>query len=89
MFFPYYGKKAQVSKRVGPGSSRPMAEADVAPLFQPDYVQPVVAVKLLLSKQDYNAELMVECKLEGTNLRNDDERDKSMGRVSFRVRVSE
>lgn len=52
-------------------------------------MQPVVAVKLLLSKQDYDAELMVECKLEGTNLRNDDERDKSMGRVSFRVRVSE
>lgn len=49
----------------------------------------MVAVKLLLSRRDYNAELAVECKLEGTNLRNDDERDKSMGRVSFRVRVSE
>lgn len=52
-------------------------------------MQPVVAVKLLLSKQDYNADLTVECKLEGTNLRNDDDRDRAMGRVSFRVRVSE
>lgn len=52
-------------------------------------MQPVVAVQLLLSKQEYDAELAVECKLEGTNLRNDDDRDRSMGRVSFRVRVSE
>ncbi|XP_029700200.1 sodium/potassium-transporting ATPase subunit beta-3-like isoform X1 [Takifugu rubripes] len=55
----------------------------------PNYVQPMVAVKLLFSKQDYDAELRVECKLEGTNLRNNDERDKFMGRVSFQVKVSE
>lgn len=52
-------------------------------------MQPVVAVKLLLSKQVYNAELTVERKLEGTNLGNDDERDESVDRVSFQVRVSE
>ena len=52
-------------------------------------MQPLVAVKLLVSKLDYNSELTVECRLEGTNLRNDDDRDKAMGRVAFRVRVSE
>ncbi len=56
---------------------------------QPNYVQPVVAVQLLLRKEDYNVEQMVECKVEGSDLRNYDERDKFMGRVTFRVRVSE
>lgn len=55
--------------------------------LQPDYVQPLVAVKLLLTKEDYNVEQTVECKVEGTNLRNNDERDKNMGRVTFRVKV--
>uniref|UniRef100_A0A8D0D9H1 Sodium/potassium-transporting ATPase subunit beta n=1 Tax=Sander lucioperca TaxID=283035 RepID=A0A8D0D9H1_SANLU len=54
-----------------------------------DYVQPLVAVQLLLSREDLNVEQTVECKLEGTNLRNDDDRDKFMGRVVFRVKVSE
>lgn len=57
--------------------------------LHPGYVQPVVAVKLLLTKEDYNRELAVECKLEGTDLRNHDERDKFMGRVTFRVKVLE
>ncbi|KAM3616240.1 uncharacterized protein V6R79_014886 [Siganus canaliculatus] len=55
----------------------------------PDYVQPVVAVQLLLTKDDYNVEQTVECKVEGSDLRNDDDRDKFMGRVIFRVKVSE
>eukprot|EP00064_Thunnus_orientalis_P023605 superscaffoldBa00009095_g23854 len=42
-----------------------------------DYVQPLVAVKLLLTKEDYNVEQTVECKVEGSDMRNDDERDKS------------
>lgn len=57
--------------------------------LQPDYVQPLVAVKLLFTKEDYNIEQTVECKVEGSNLRNDDERDKFLGRVTFRVKVSE
>lgn len=57
--------------------------------LQPDYVQPVVAVQLLLTKEDFNIEQTVECKVEGTNLRNDDDRDKFMGRVTFRVKVLE
>uniref|UniRef100_A0A8C7YYY0 Sodium/potassium-transporting ATPase subunit beta n=1 Tax=Oryzias sinensis TaxID=183150 RepID=A0A8C7YYY0_9TELE len=55
--------------------------------LQPDYVQPLVAVKLLLTKDDYNIEQTVECKVEGSHLRNNDERDKYMGRVTFRVKV--
>ncbi|KAG7457011.1 hypothetical protein MATL_G00241840 [Megalops atlanticus] len=53
------------------------------------YVQPLVAVKLLLTKEDYNTEINVECKVEGTNLRNNDDRDKFLGRVTFKVKVIE
>ncbi|XP_029922433.1 sodium/potassium-transporting ATPase subunit beta-3b isoform X2 [Myripristis murdjan] len=55
----------------------------------PGYVQPVVAVKLLLTKDDYDVEQTVECKVEGSDLRNNDDRDKFLGRVTFRVKVSE
>ncbi|KAI1893829.1 hypothetical protein AGOR_G00127700, partial [Albula goreensis] len=55
----------------------------------PNYVQPLVAVKLLLTKEDYNQEIAVECKVEGSDLRNNDERDKFLGRVNFRVKVME
>ncbi|XP_057712995.1 sodium/potassium-transporting ATPase subunit beta-3a [Corythoichthys intestinalis] len=54
-----------------------------------NYVQPLVAVKLLLTKDDYNKELSVECRVEGSNLRNNDERDKFLGRVTFRIKVVE
>ncbi|XP_030016544.1 sodium/potassium-transporting ATPase subunit beta-3-like isoform X2 [Sphaeramia orbicularis] len=54
-----------------------------------NYVQPLVAVKLLLTKEDYNKELSVECRVEGSDLRNNDERDKYLGRVSFKVKVVE
>ncbi len=57
--------------------------------WQPGYVQPVVAVQLLLTKEDYNVEQTVECKVEGSDLRNNDDRDKFLGRVTFRVKVSE
>ncbi|XP_047225248.1 sodium/potassium-transporting ATPase subunit beta-3-like [Girardinichthys multiradiatus] len=54
-----------------------------------NYVQPLVAVKLMLTKEDYNKELTVECKVEGSDLRNNDERDKFLGRVTFRIKVVE
>lgn len=57
--------------------------------MQESYVQPLVAVKLLLTKDDYNKELPVECRVEGSDLRNNDERDKFLGRVTFRVTVVE
>lgn len=53
------------------------------------YVQPLVAVKLLLTKEDYNKEHSVECRVEGSDLRNNDERDKFLGRVSFKIKVLE
>ncbi|TRY93695.1 hypothetical protein DNTS_029401 [Danionella cerebrum] len=53
------------------------------------YVQPLVAVKLLLKKEHYNSELTVECRVEGSNLKNNDERDKFLGRVTFNLLVSE
>uniref|UniRef100_A0A665UKL8 Sodium/potassium-transporting ATPase subunit beta n=1 Tax=Echeneis naucrates TaxID=173247 RepID=A0A665UKL8_ECHNA len=52
----------------------------------PDYVQPLVAVKLLLTRDDYNIEQTVECKVEGSDVRNNDDRDKFQGRVTFRVK---
>lgn len=57
--------------------------------LHPTYVQPLVAVKLLLTKEDYNTEVTVECKIEGSDLRNNDDRDKFLGRVAFRVTVSD
>ncbi|XP_008332301.1 sodium/potassium-transporting ATPase subunit beta-3a [Cynoglossus semilaevis] len=54
-----------------------------------NYVQPLVAVKLLLNKEDYNNELAVECRVEGCDIRNNDERDKFLGRVTFRITVVE
>ncbi|KAM6948794.1 sodium/potassium-transporting ATPase subunit beta-3-like [Aplochiton taeniatus] len=56
---------------------------------QEHYVQPLVAVKLLLTKEDHNKELTVECRIEGSNLRNNDDRDKFLGRITFRVKVTE
>lgn len=50
-------------------------------------MQPLVAVKLALTKEDWNKELTVECRVEGSNLRNNDERDKFLGRITFRVKV--
>ncbi|KAF4086166.1 hypothetical protein AMELA_G00103100 [Ameiurus melas] len=52
------------------------------------YVQPLVAVKLQLLEQDYNTTLTIECKVEGSDLRNNDERDKFLGRIAFRVHVT-
>lgn len=66
-----------------------MQTLPLSPCLQPDYVQPVVAVQLLLTKEDFNVEQTVECKVEGSNLRNNDDRDKFMGRVTFRVKVLE
>lgn len=54
-----------------------------------NYVQPLVAVKLLLGKEDLNKEHALECRVEGSDWRNNDERDKYLGRVNFKVKVME
>lgn len=55
----------------------------------PNYVQPLVAVQLDLGKENYDKEISIECKIEGTDLKNNDERDKFLGRVVFKVKVTE
>ncbi|XP_074047278.1 sodium/potassium-transporting ATPase subunit beta-3 [Macrotis lagotis] len=53
-----------------------------------NYLQPLVAIKVkfLLGKQD----VMIECKIEGSpNLRNQDERDRFLGRVSFKITMTQ
>uniref|UniRef100_A0A8C6UPH6 Sodium/potassium-transporting ATPase subunit beta n=1 Tax=Neogobius melanostomus TaxID=47308 RepID=A0A8C6UPH6_9GOBI len=54
-----------------------------------NYVQPLVAVKLLLGKDDWNKEHALECRVDGSDLRNNDERDKYLGRINFKVKVME
>lgn len=79
------------AKRLPPKQDHVIDESSISPppRLQENYVQPLVAVKLLLTKEEYNKELTVECRVEGSNLRNDDERDKFLGRVTFRVKVQE
>ncbi|KAM4694606.1 sodium/potassium-transporting ATPase subunit beta-3 isoform 2-T2 [Discoglossus pictus] len=54
-----------------------------------NYVQPLVAVKIM----PFNItgeEIVIECKIHGApNLKNEDERDKFLGRVTFRVFIKE
>lgn len=66
-----------------------MTDGCLLPLLQENYLQPLVAVKLVLAKEDYNKELQLECRVEGSDLRNNDERDKFLGRVTFRIKVVE
>lgn len=93
MYFPYYGKKAHVSIRQRSDDvvfcAVVLIDFCLDPRPQENYVQPLVAVKLMLTKEDYNKELSVECRVEGSNLRNNDERDKFLGRVTFRIKVVE
>ncbi|XP_072113352.1 sodium/potassium-transporting ATPase subunit beta-2-like isoform X1 [Mobula birostris] len=50
-----------------------------------NYTQPVVAVKFVNVTTD--VDISVECKVQSSNVRNDDERDKFAGRVFFTLNV--
>ncbi|XP_073481738.1 sodium/potassium-transporting ATPase subunit beta-3 [Aquarana catesbeiana] len=54
------------------------------------YVQPLVAVKIIPSNTTGSSEILLECKIYGSpNLKNEDDRDKFLGRVNFRVQIKE
>lgn len=55
------------------------------------YVQPLVAIKIMPTTfNSTKDEMVLECKVQGSpNLKNEDDRDKFLGRVSFRVLISE
>ncbi|XP_072349340.1 sodium/potassium-transporting ATPase subunit beta-2-like isoform X2 [Scyliorhinus torazame] len=50
-----------------------------------NYTQPLVAVKFL--NITHNTDVSIECKVYGSNVKNDDERDKFAGRVVFTLNV--
>ncbi|XP_075057713.1 sodium/potassium-transporting ATPase subunit beta-3 [Mixophyes fleayi] len=55
-----------------------------------NYVQPLVAVKIISSNSSGTSEVLLECKIHGSpNLKNEDDRDKFLGRVNFRVQIKD
>ncbi|CAJ0966115.1 unnamed protein product [Ranitomeya imitator] len=55
-----------------------------------NYVQPLVAVKIIPSNSTGTSEIVLECKVHGSsNLKNEDDRDKFLGRVIFRVQIKD
>nr|XP_033815473.1 sodium/potassium-transporting ATPase subunit beta-3 [Geotrypetes seraphini] len=57
---------------------------------QDTYVQPLVAVKIITTSNATEEDIQFECKIHGSsNLRNSDDRDKFLGRVTFKVLIQD
>uniref|UniRef100_A0A3B3Z9R1 Sodium/potassium-transporting ATPase subunit beta n=1 Tax=Periophthalmus magnuspinnatus TaxID=409849 RepID=A0A3B3Z9R1_9GOBI len=55
----------------------------------PNYVQPLVAVKLLPSRRDVGVSHSITCRVEGSGIKNQNFRDRNQGRVSFKVQITQ
>lgn len=53
------------------------------------YVQPLVALKLLLSRRDMGVFHSITCRVQGSGIQNNNYRDRNQGRVSFKIRVTQ
>lgn len=53
------------------------------------YVQPLVALKLLLSRRDVGVTHSISCRVQGSGIKNDNYRDRNQGRVSFKIKVTQ
>ncbi|XP_055977099.1 sodium/potassium-transporting ATPase subunit beta-3 [Sorex fumeus] len=55
---------------------------------QPNYLQPLVAIQIQFNTSFTDAEAVVDCSVEDSpNLKNNDDRDKFLGRLSFKVQM--
>lgn len=91
MYYPYYGKKAQVTHthtHTGVGLPlTPCLVCLVCLVSQVNYTQPLVAVKFL--NASLNSDISVECNINSNTLAEGSERDKFAGRVSFKLRIND
>lgn len=53
------------------------------------YVQPLVALKLLLSRRDLGFSHSITCRIQGSGIKNNNYRDRNQGRVSFKIKVTQ
>lgn len=53
------------------------------------YVQPLVALKLLLGRRDVGQTHVITCRIQGSSINNNNYRDRNQGRVSFKIRVTQ